>query len=152
MSRTCRQKSPFTSSTRPATFAAGSLARYASSCSTYGYRQAEVLPEPMAPTTSVPVYRPRSGIVSHVGEAARAGEGRRCCSPCTTNRSERWSGRGYGGSGPMAVVRPWRPTKMYRHDRLMLATRNDDVVGTKRPTGRHRRPLREMICGAHEEG
>ncbi len=67
MSRTRVQKSPFTSRTRPPTRRAGSCARYAKSCSRYGYMQADVLPEPVAPMMAMPVYRPRSGMTSHLG-------------------------------------------------------------------------------------
>jgi hypothetical protein len=55
-------------------FARGIIARYAKTWSTYGYMQADVLPDPMASTTKIPVYKPRSGMVSHEGCAARAGD------------------------------------------------------------------------------
>ena len=75
MSRTCRQKSPFTSRTRPPTFRAGSLARYASSCSTYGYRQADVLPVPMAPMMAMPGVEAafRNDEPARLGRARRRG-------------------------------------------------------------------------------
>ena len=66
-SRTLWQKSPFTSSTRPPTRWLASWARYAKICSANGYMQPVVLPLPIAPKMAMPVYSPRSGMMSQRG-------------------------------------------------------------------------------------
>ena len=61
------QKSPFTSSMSAAARFSGSSACQESSCLAKGCIQAEVLPLPTAPKMAMPVYSPRSGMVSHSG-------------------------------------------------------------------------------------
>ena len=61
------QKSPLTSSTRPAARRWGLPACRDKICLAKGRMQAEVLPDPTAPKIATPVYRPRSGITSHLG-------------------------------------------------------------------------------------
>ena len=84
-----------------------SCARQRSSWSTYGYMHADVLPVPTAPRIMTPVYRPRCGIVSHVGSGARPGA---CVKVCLAEHERygagRFSGFGYRGNGaPEALAR-----------------------------------------------
>src|SRR3989442_5416480 len=104
MLRTCGQKSPFTSRTNPPTLRSASSARQRSSCSVYGYMQADVLPVPTAPRIMTPVYNPRCGIVSHVGDGAGPVVVAKCASPNTSVGDGRSSGRGYGGRGRRRTV------------------------------------------------
>ena len=79
-------------------------------------RRPKSWPVPTAPTMAMPVYRPRSGRVSHWGTVERMGPFAWCCSPKTTKRSPHVPGGGYGGSGRLTVCRPLRPRKMYISD------------------------------------
>ena len=81
-----------------------------------GRMQADVLPEPIAPQISMPVYRPRSGIGSQPGSAASRSATGWCCSPTTTAGAASVRETGHGGSTPAAGRRRWpgshtRPTE-----------------------------------------
>src|SRR5439155_9688944 len=105
----------------PPILRSGSSARYATSCSTYGYMQADVLPVPTAPTIIIPVYKPRSGMTSQRGSDAGDGDVRWCCSPSTRKISVRSSGDGYCGSGADRVGRVDVATKMYVSENTILS-------------------------------
>ena len=100
MSRTWWQKSPLTSSTRPAIRRDGSSARQPNSCDANGFMHAAVLPEPTAPKTAMPVNSPRSGMTSHCGSAAGRGRTGWCISPTTIAGDASDGPIGHDGSGP----------------------------------------------------
>ena len=100
MSRTAKQKSPLTSSTRAAARRSGSAACQPSSCSPNGCMQADVLPEPTAPTMQTPVNRPRAGIESHDGVADSTGSVGWCSSPTVSEISSLDGSNGSGGREP----------------------------------------------------
>ena len=92
-----------------------------------GRMQAEVLPEPMAPQMSIPVQRPRSGIVSQRGLATSRSATGWCCSPTTTAGAGSAGSTGHGGSVPATRRRPrpgshTRPTATAMDHAMTAAT------------------------------
>ena len=94
--------------------------------------QADVLPVPTAPRIMTPVYKPRCGIVSHVGAGARPGVVGKWASPSTSTGAGRCSGAGYGGSA-------WDRTVGRRRDSTIAIDRQQRGDGEERraePQGR----------------